>query len=364
MGAAANLIGLELTGSRSGQKWTPTKKMSFEPGVTPGAFSVGYEVIDSEGNAAFLKASDLTMAFGAKDPVEALLQLTQAHSFERDILDHCRGNRLNKIVTAIDSGTEQIVTEGVRDVVFYIVFELADGDLRKFVSAKRGNDLVWVLSAAHNFAVAMAQIHGVNVFHNDFKPGNALVFCDTEKISDLGRAASSSMSAAHSNYVCAGDPRFAPPEQLYHIENPSLRMDQHLRAKAGDLYNLGSVFHFLVTKRMVTSEVLIRLDPHFRPQHAHGGWTDSYESALPHWRQQYEALISEFSDDLPSEWSENFVFAISEMRDLVLHLCDPDLRLRGDQSSNQPSHSKYSLEKIISKLDSLRNRVMVLSRGK
>jgi eukaryotic-like serine/threonine-protein kinase len=280
------------------------------------------------------------MAWAEQDPVKALLQIANAHDFERSILEQCSGSRLDKVVTALDSGTVEVTNEGVRDFAFYIIFELANGDLRQFVNIEKGNDLIWVVSAIHSFCVAINQIHGIDVYHNDLKPANGLVFDDGEKVADFGRATSPARPVARDPYLCAGDPRFAPPEQIYPNENPVVTIDPFLKARAGDLYNLGSIMHYLITKRMLTPEIVGRLDPTFRPRNQNGGWIDSYEAVLPYWNQIHHAIMNEF-----------------------LHLCDPDYRKRGDQSTNLIVPSKYKLERVISKLDNLKARILVRSRA-
>jgi eukaryotic-like serine/threonine-protein kinase len=363
MGAASNLVGMQLVGDRAKRKWNVLEQIKFEPGLSKGHFSVGYKVVDEKGVEAFLKASDLSLALEKDDPVQALLEVTTAHQFERSILEHCVGNRLDKVVTAIDSGTSQIIFDGVRDAVFFIVFELAEGDLRKFVEVERGNDLAWVVSALHSFAVAVSQIHGVNVFHNDLKPANALIFEEDHKVADFGRATSPDFPVAHDKLLCAGDRRFAPPEQLYHNENDATALPTFLKARAGDLYNLGSIMHFLVTKRMLTPEIISRLDDPFKPFNPTGGWNDSYEGVLPYWRRIFDAIMTEFYDDLPETWSSTYKFALDEIKDIIMHICEPDFRMRGDliESSVQPS--KYGLSRVVSRLDNLRSRVLVKSRA-
>ena len=71
-------------------------------------------------------------------------------------------------------------------------------------------------------------------------------------------------------------------------------MDRFLKARAGDLYNLGSVMHFLITKRMLTPDVINRLTIAHKPLRSAGGWCDSYDAVLPFWRQSYDTVITEF----------------------------------------------------------------------
>src|SRR3546814_11361929 len=64
--------------------------------------------------------------------------------------------------------------------------------------------------------VATSQLHSAFIAHNDIKPANALIFDKKiQKMADLGRATSEDFPAPHDVLNCAGDLRFAPPEQLY-----------------------------------------------------------------------------------------------------------------------------------------------------
>lgn len=360
MSAAKQLVGLDLKGSRKGQTWRVKELKSVGRGHTPGQFSIGYEVENEHGKSAFLKASDISMAMQSDDPVKALQEVTTAHEFERSILEHCEGNRLENVVTALDAGSHVMVVDGVQEFVFFIVFELANSDLRVITDKNAATDLAWVLSAGHSLCVAMSQIHGVGIYHNDFKPGNALLFDEEQKVADFGRATSPNFPVLHDKNLCAGDRRFAPPEQLYYSDNAASYIDPFVKAKAGDLYNLGSVLHFLITKRMLTPEIVNNLDKEFKPLRYHEGWCDSYDAALPYWRHAHDAVMTEFYDDLPEEWTTKFKFVIDALYLLVTHLCEPDFRLRGDLKDSKVGQGKYTLTRVISKLDSLRNQVLVL----
>lgn len=364
MGGASELLGHVLIGERTKNEWTVIEKLGADASATPGQFSVSYKVRDSSGLEAFMKAADMGMAFRSPDPARKLQFAIESHNFERSVLELCRGNRFDRVVTALDSGSTQIPVEGYLDFVFFIIFEMAEGDLRRFVLREKAQDLAWVVSAIHNYAVAFSQIHSAEIYHNDFKPANALVFPDIEKMADLGCATSPNHRVFHDNFLCPGDSRFAPPEQLYQGDLSGSKYDNFVRFKAGDLYNLGSVAHFLITKRMLTPEILQRLDHQFLPQLRGGGWGDGLEGVLPYWAKAFATAMSEFKDGLPSEWLERFEFAIDEIRDLVFHLCEPDLRLRGDLSDSPVSPSKYSLQRVVSRTDNLRQRIQVISRAR
>lgn len=363
MGGASELLGQTLTGEQTKSEWTVVEKIGSEASATPGHFSISYKVRNADGVEAFMKAADMGMAFRSPDPARKLQFAIESHNFERTILDLCRGSRFDRVVTALDSGSTQLPVDGVLDFVFFIIFELADGDLRKFALKDKARDLSWIVSAIHNYAVAFSQIHSAEICHNDFKPANALVFRDVEKMADLGCATSPNHRASHEAYLCPGDSRFAPPEQLYEGELSGTKYDNFVRFKAGDLYNLGSVVHYLITKRMLTPEILRKMEPQFQPQLRGGGWGDGLEGVLPHWSKAFAIVMNEFKDDIPVEWVEKYDFVIDELMALVLHLCEPDMRLRGDLADSPVNPSKYSLQKIISRMDNLRQRIGVISRA-
>lgn len=360
--AAANLVGQTLVGERRKQTWTVTEQVAALPGHTPGHFSVAYKCRSDNGVDAFLKASDIGLLMGTGDALESLMRATSAHSFERSVLDHCNGNNMDRVVTALDYGSAQIVHEGVREAVFFLVFEFAQGgDLRKRVSQANQLNLVWIYTVLHNLAVAMGQLHRGLVFHNDLKPANTLVFDDDlQKIADLGRATTPHFAAAHDGYHCAGDCRYAAPEQLYSLELDEVVLERFERFRAGDLYSLGSMAHFLLTSRMVTPDVIQRMRPEFRPRSALGGWEDRYALALPHWRAAFSELMQEASTDIKEDWPEHFRSEALAIVDLVTQLCDPDPLLRGHP--REPSGAgRYGLQRYVTMLDLGRQRLMIKS---
>jgi eukaryotic-like serine/threonine-protein kinase len=362
-GAAGSLRGQVLVGERRKQRWTVTEEVSMVPGHTPGHFSVAYKCKSDEGQEAFMKASDLGLFLAANDPLESLVRASNAHSFERSVLDHCRGNRMDRVVTALDYGSSSIVHEGVREAVFFLIFELAQGDLRKRVTQAEKADLLWVYTVLHNLAVALSQLHGGNIFHNDLKPANALVFDEAlQKVADLGRATTPHFAALHDNFHCAGDTRFAAPEQLYSLELEQVDLERYERSQAGDLYSLGSMAHYLMTSRMVTPEVIQRLRPEFRPRTAHGGWEDRFGLVLPHWRAAYSQLMQEAADNVREDWAEDYRADALAIIDLITHLCDPDPMLRG-HPRDRGGVGRYGLQRYVTMLDLGRQRLLIKKRN-
>lgn len=140
MGAAAHLSGQTLRGTRrspitgTSTDWTVHDRLTGnDEMLTPGQFSIGYLVKGSDGREAFMKASDLDLVTGDGDVVSKILGAAQAYKFERDILDYCQGNNMDRVVTAIDYGEARVTFDDSPDVLFYLIFELAKGDIRNQV---------------------------------------------------------------------------------------------------------------------------------------------------------------------------------------------------------------------------------------
>lgn len=361
MSAAENLVGKTLTGSRTGLVWTVQTMSKVEEGLTPGQFSFCYEVVDSDGRNAFLKAADLGMfTRRGAGTLQALQMAINAHQFERTILDHCRGNNMDKVVTALDYGEVEVVHHAVRDTVFFLIFEMASGDLRKHVVKQQTANLLWCVTALHNFFIATRQLHGALVAHNDIKPANTLVFDDTtHKIADLGRATCNFIQGDHYGGLCVGDPQYAPPEQLYPQDRNCEHLPDQVKRFAGDLYNLGSITHYLLTARSVTTEIIPMLRPEQRPRNMSGGSQGSYQSALPYWRNAFADLISLLKETTETVFGLGVKTELALLLEIVEQLCEPDPMLRGHPKNRSPTQNRYGLERYITGLNMAKERLAI-----
>lgn len=365
MGIADSLVGKTLKGrGRSPRTWEVYERVESIKGHSPGVFSVAYRCRDAGGNEAFLKASDLSKVLGQdpNDMVGNLLKATQAHQFERDILEHCYGNRMDRVVTALDFGNESIVHEGVTDFLFFLVFELAEGDLRRRVSKRAHFDLLWILSALHEYAVGVSQLHRGEVFHNDIKPANALGFPgESQKIADLGRATTPLLAVAHDGGQCVGDRRFAPPEQIYTLDEVVSADKRFEFYRAGDLYNLGSLAHYLLTGTSMTDEITSRLKPEHRPPYPDGGWRDGLSLILPYWDAAFADLLQEARTIPDENWSKVAIDELEYVVSLIGELCEPRWRERGDRRFIGKAN-QYDLARYITRLDLARTKVLVTQK--
>jgi eukaryotic-like serine/threonine-protein kinase len=221
VGIAESLVGYELPG-RNKAKWAVLERLSKEHERSGMFYSIGYKVRSNDGREAFMKATDLDLLTNETHSLfERTMVAIQAHKFEREILEHCRGNNMDRIVVAVDFGDTVLSHAKGKEPIFYLIFELAECDVRVQVDRQNRFDLAWTLSALHDLAVAIQQLHQGRVSHNDIQPANFLVFKDPnfhdrrQKLADLGSATSPLIPSIRDEAVCAGDPRYAAPEVLY-----------------------------------------------------------------------------------------------------------------------------------------------------
>ncbi len=329
---------------------TLVQKKSYQTGSF---FSVGYLVQHQDGRQGFLKALDFRMALSAADPIRMLEHLTGAYNFERDVLALCRGASMSKIVTAITDGSFA-VPDAPLGRIFYLIFELADGDIRRQAFLNARLDAFWSTRAIHNIAVGLQQLHSRGVYHQDLKPSNVLVFGtrSISKLADLGRAHCLSIQSPHDHETLPGVVYYAPPEQLY--AHRELGKDD-LRG-AGDLYLLGSMLFFLFTGGMLTPFVLKQLRHEHRPPRLaedDGGWQGYFVDVLPYLREGY----SKASDLLAGELEGAFRYTgapqvADELLTAFQQLSEPDPLLRGHPTERRLAHSnKYNLSRYVSVFD-------------
>lgn len=254
MKLAHNLEGVILD-----EKWRVVDKIIKSKNQTGGWFSVCYNVENCKTKEkAFLKAVDFSKINMEKDFMQELRDITKAYIFERDVLDVCKNSNLDKIVIAKDNG--QYSKDGYTFPVSYLVFELAKGDIRRFITTSADIDLSLILKSLHDTTVGLSQLHSKDIVHQDLKPSNILIYENVQsKIGDLGRAGMLGHSPPHENCTFAGDRAYAPLEQLYGYLHP----DWNTRRKGGDLYGLGNLVYYYFMDITITNAVLKNLPEAF-----------------------------------------------------------------------------------------------------
>lgn len=123
-----------LVGRTLANGWYVEQLVDRLPDGTGGHFSTSYVVRSTSGQRAFLKAMDYRGALTAPDPARELQTMTAAYNFERQVLEQCRAHNLTRIVRVLDDGTIPPGDGDLSGVVQYLIFELAQGDIRSVVS--------------------------------------------------------------------------------------------------------------------------------------------------------------------------------------------------------------------------------------
>jgi serine/threonine protein kinase len=328
---AMQLLGRKLDGG-----WSVVERLEKAEGETGGHFSLGYIVRRDDGQRAFLKALDYTKAF--EDP-DAMQQLLTAYIFERDLLKRCLQRNMNRVVRIIADGQVRMDPELPHTAVQYLIFELADGDIRKHLKLADQFDLAWALRSLHQVANGIAQLHAANIAHQDLKPSNVMTFEGAAKIGDLGRASlKDAPPLPHDEQCIAGDRTYAPPELAYGF----ILQDWRARRLGCDLYHLASIGTFLLTGVSLTALWLQELDESMRP----GQWQGTFAEVLPFIRDAYDTAMARVGARLPPALR-------ADTCELLRQLGDPDPALRGHPRNRIGHANHYSLERFVAKLDLL-----------
>lgn len=328
----------KLDGMTLANGWTVLSQINKKPGATGGFFSVGYRVIHENGSEAFLKAIDFSGALASRDPARELQELTETFNFERDLLAKCGSKNLDRIVRALEDGS--VTVDGLP--VPYLIFELANCDIRGHMDLASKLDLAWTLRMLHHVAVGVKQLHGIDIAHQDLKPSNVLVFKDLiSKLADLGRSAHPDYHPPHDDFIVPGGVSYAPPELRYGFTHP----DFNQRRFGSDTFLLGNIILFAFTRLTMLPAVFSFL----APEHMPFTWGGSYDEVTPYLQAAFNEALVAAQQDIPDEVREEVLLMIRQ-------LCEPDLAKRGDPLSRTKTGNTFSLERYITKLDLLAYR--------
>lgn len=357
------LVGKELAGQKRREKWRVTERIEKKPGATGGNHSVGYRALNEDDVEGFVKATDMNLLKrGSYDsPLRKMADTLNEQQFERAVLDICHGNNMDRVVHALDYGHYETTEGGVRDFVFFIIFEMASGDVRSQADRERRQGLSWTLVALHNLSVAVQQLHRHLLAHNDIKPSNLLEFGQSlQKLADLGRVTSDELIGPWDGVVYSGDVSYAAPEFWY----PSVRFPitggkiAFSVRLASDLYLVGSMGFFFVTGESLTPILIKEL----RPEHWPINWKGSYEDVLPYVRDALGRSMEYFDCELPTDKNGNFIKEAQELRTAVLQLCEPDPEIRGHPKNILSSGDQYGVRRYVTLFDWLSKSIKVTEK--
>ena len=340
------LQGLTLDGG-----WIVSESLQKTYAGTGGNFSVGYLVSKPTGEQGFLKALDISRAMTSHDPAREIQYLTEAFNYERDVLEKCREKRLGRVVYAIDSGKVMVNGFGNFGAVQYLIFERADGDVRRHLDFSQQFDLAWILRTLHHIATGLKQLHGQGVAHQDVKPSNILIFDKiSSKLADLGRSATQGVSCPHSHMPLPGDPNYAPPNQFYgYILN-----DWSRQRYGSDAYLLGSMIVFFFTGVSMTALIKRHV--------VQSQLSSDFARDLPYWINAFGLAVQDFEHALADKLGDQFKEIREALVNLVRELCFPDPEKRCDTKSR--SAGSLMLERYVSRFDLLaRKSEIAMFRG-
>ena len=330
--SAERLVGLTLDGGWSVIELLP--KSSIQTG---GAFSCSYHIEHPDGRKAFLKAMDFDAALSDPDPAGKLKELTEAYVFERTIVELCGTRKLSRVIRAHGSGTK---TPLGGTVVQYLIFELGEGDVRKQLSQMTEFNLLWRLKCLHHLFVAIQQLHGSQIVHQDVKPSN-VVGCGDEghKVADLGRAWHALTSSPFDGNQCAGDTNYAPPELLY----SGAILTEEERRQGADFFALGSMVVFMFTGLRMTAALMSAMPASLRWR----ATAETYANVLPELQHAFGTVLYQLRAAIPNDalWVE--------VKMIVEQMCNPDIVKRGDKGHTAKIGSRFGLQRFISKLNTL-----------
>jgi len=336
----------DLTGRILKNKWKVLKRIYPKLGNSGGFFSVCYIVSDGE-REAFLKAINFKAfftLFPGRSIIEILQEQTSAFTYEVEILKKCKNKRLTKVAFVMDEG-EEYLTEFTIPNVPYLIFELAEGDVRDRFTFSINIEASWKLASLHQVAVGLQQLHYINIGHQDLKPSNVLLYESgiISKLADLGRSLSTDLKAPHEKLgEFTGDMSYAPPEFLYGYYQPDL----NLRIRATDMYLFGSLIVFYFTGTNMTALIGKNIDPSFKWDK----WFGPFGDIIDYLKDGFYKSLGEFKSGFGNNNLGN------ELALIVEYCCFPDPMKRGFPKARSLYGNPYDFQRAISKLAILKKK--------
>ncbi|TXB61794.1 protein kinase domain-containing protein [Phaeodactylibacter luteus] len=341
--AAHNLLNRTLSSG-----WFVKEKIKKTDNQTGSFFSVCY-LVEKDGETCFLKAFDFSKFLTISDPnrkvVDVMNDMLTAYRYERDLSEHCKNKYVTK-VAFVKVADEEMIPGYAISIVPYLIFDLADGDVRKKLDFSKKLDYAWRLKSLHDIAIGLKQLHAVEVTHQDLKPSNVLVYLSKEsKIGDLGRSICRDIDGPYNKMVFSGDNTYAPPEIMYGY----YEKDWKKRVFATDCYLLGSLVTFYFSG--ISMSALLRKNiPH---NFSWEVWNGTYEELIPYLENGFSSALDEFEENI-KEYKDRV-----ELKKLVEYLCNPFPEKRGHPKTITSIGSNFNLERFISRLDYLKRKAEI-----
>ncbi|MCD4705094.1 protein kinase [bacterium] len=335
----------ELEGRTLTTGWSVIKKIKKKEGNTGGCFSVCYKVKKKK-EICFLKAFDFKSFMKIspeKEELDVLTDMLLAYRYEKQLSDLCKDNHVTNVIFVLEAG-EEFLKEYDYPRVPYLLFNLADGDVRTLLQYSEDLDFTWRLKSLHDISIGLRQLHKIEVSHQDLKPSNVLVFKQNSKIGDLGRSLCRTLPSPYDNMAFSGDKTYAPPEILYKYYLP----DWYERVFAADCYLLGSMVVFYFSG--ISMNALLG---QFLPENF--SWINfrvDYYEIKPYLIDAFYESIEKFGKTINDEYFRN------ELKWCVEKLCFPYPENRGYPENIIFPGNNYNLERFVSKFNMLYKKAL------
>ncbi len=354
--AADDLVGKTING------WfVKSKIQAADPnqGETGGNFSICY-IVEKDSKQYFMKVLDYKKGLSKPIPAgktraDVLGRFLLEFDYEKKLSSYCNTKKASKVILYIDSG-EISLDDYFIPTVSYIVYEMANGNIRKFLDFSKKIDLASglrsiadKLKSLHDVATGINSLHSIDISHQDIKPSNVMHFTNESKLGDLGRSLcfSQDIECPYALNFFWGDLNYAPPEALFRYQLSDLRAN-HYQA---DNYMLGGLIVFYLTGVSINALIEMHLpwNISMRELYAKGV---SFERALPFLVDAFQLAITDIKGCVPFD-------SIRENLALIVeYLCCPDPTRRGHPTNLADSNrtASYDLYKTITELDLMYRR--------
>ena len=342
--AAHSLLNLTLK-----KGWIVKEKPERDANQSGSTFSVGY-IVEKDGETCFMKAFDfagfLSIAVPKNgkdeiDVVDTINDMTNAFIYERDLSHHCKDKHVTKVSFVRESGQEYVQGFSI-PLVPYLIFDLAEGDVRKTLHFSTELDYAWRFNSLHDIAIGLKQLHSIEVSHQDLKPSNVLIFNSESKLGDLGRSICRDIDGPYSKRPFTGDFTYAPPEIWYGY----YEREWAKRVFATDCYMLGSLVIFYFSG--ISMSALLR--KHIPDNFSWEVWKGAFEELEPYLENGFAKAMDEFETNITRQDLK------TELRQLVEFLCNPFPEKRGHPKNVLSNGNNYSMERFVTILDVLKRK--------
>ena len=340
---------LNLVGMTTVDGWVIKEPVTFAADHTGGQNSQCHYV-ERNGVRAFFKALDIE----AYDPMRAMSELL-LFQYEGNLVQLCKDQRLSRIVRVLerDKLDRDPNLAPILRYVPYLVFELADGDIRDTVDVSKAPADQWRFFVLHQATLALLQLHGQDIANQDLKPSNVLRFNDKGgeattriKLGDLGRSSQHGVTSPSDGCICPGARNYAPFEQRYGYLHPDWRK----RRISSDVFHLGCLTVFAFTNICFPEYVM---KDHLPEAYLPKNWGNPYPDVEAHVMAATISAIDAIKADFPAQFRNDLV-------SIVHDLCHPNPEQRGRMSPGlKPMADRFWLQPFVTRFDALEKRARI-----